>query len=334
MKMLPGANRRPRSAVELMQHEIITRLKAIRHRQEKRLVVASLARGLLAGSIVALTFAGMAAATLWLPLPAVPGRFWVLVVLSCLAGVAVVAGVVLGVARRPRLPAGLAPVAALVDAQCRLQDRLRTALEFLEKAERKPVEELQIAEAAGHLWRVDPAEIFAAASNRSLLAGVMLSLAAGGLIAWGWLGPANRSKVVGTLRVLQPADGTRSVPATKGDHGVPQPADGTRSVPATRGDHRVPRPPTVAETPSRTPHDPHWGPAPAARVTPARASLGAGPTLEQALAEATRAGAAGSTPAVPVQPAAAPAADQGELLPLEYRQMLRQYFESIRPKEE
>ena len=118
-----------------MQHEIITRLKAIRHRQEKRLVVASLARGLLAGSIVALTFAGMAAATLWLPLPAVPGRFWVLVVLSCLAGVAVVAGVVLGVARRPRLPAGLAPVAALVDAQCRLQDRLRTALEFLEKAD-------------------------------------------------------------------------------------------------------------------------------------------------------------------------------------------------------
>jgi hypothetical protein len=69
-------------------------------------------------------------------------------------------------------------------------------------------------------------------------------------------------------------------------------------------------------------------------VAPARASLGAGPTLEEVLAEAARAGAAGSAPVVPVQPAAAPSVDQGELLPLEYRRVLRQYFESIRPKEE
>jgi len=80
--------------------------------------------------------------------------------------------------------------------------------------------------------------------------------------------------------------------------------------------------------------DPHWGPAPAARVAPARASLGSGPTLEEILAEAARAGAAGSAPVLPAQPAAAPSADEGELLPLEHRQLLRRYFESIRPKEE
>ncbi len=299
-----------------MQHEIIAKLKTVRHRQEKRLVVAALARGLLAGSIAALALAGMAAATLWLPLPAVSGRFWVLAVLSCLAGAAVLAAVAISVTRRGRLPAGLAPVAEFVDARCRLQDRLRTALEFLEKADRKPVEELQIAEAAGHLSRVDPAEIAGAASFRPLLAGLLLSLAAGGLIAWGWLGPASRSMVVGTLRVPRPADGTRSVPATRGDHHVPQ------------------RTAVLADAPPMAPRDPHWGPAPAARVAPARASLGTGPKLEEVLAEAARAGAAGSAPAVSAETVAAPSAEQGELLPLEYRQLLRQYFESIRPKEE
>jgi hypothetical protein len=262
----------------------------------------------------------MAVATVWLPLPAVPGRFWVLVVLSCLAGAAVVAGVVLSVARRSRLPAGLVPVAVLVDAQCRLQDRLQTALEFLEKADRNPVEELQIAEAVGHLSRVDPAEIFAAASSRSLLAGILLSLAAGGLIAWGWLGPANRPN-----STLSSRGATGSLPTRVSGGTGGQAARGTRA----------PQPAAaIAGKPPVARRDPHWGPAPAARVAPARASLGAGPTLEEVLAEAARAGAAGSAPVVPAQPDAAPSADQGELLPLEYRQVLRQYFESIRPKDE
>jgi hypothetical protein len=64
-------------------------------------------------------------------------------------------------------------------------------------------------------------------------------------------------------------------------------------------------------------------------VAPARASLGTGPKLEEILAQA-----AGSAPAAPAESVAAPSADQGELLPLEYRLLLRQYFESIRPKEE
>jgi hypothetical protein len=306
-----------------MENEIITRLKMIRHRQEKRLVVASMARGLLAGSIAALALGAMAAATLWLPLPAMPGRFWVLAVLSCLAGAALVAGVALGVARRPRLPAGLVPVAELVDAQCRLQDRLRTALEFLEKADRNPVEELQIAEAAGHLSRVDPAEIAGAASNRPFLAAVVLSLAAGGLIAWGWLGPANRSIARAALGPVSPG----------GHAGIA--AAGTNGIAGRQVANPVPQPETrLAGEPPLAPRDPHWGPAPAAHLAPARASLGAGPTLEEILAEAAQAGTAGSVPAVSAEAAAAAPADQGELLPLEYRPLLRQYFESIRPKQE
>ena len=293
-----------------MQHEIITRLKSIRHRQEKRLVDAALAGGLLAGSIVALAAGGMAAATGWLPLPVVPGRYWVLVVLSSLAGAAVVGGVVLGVARRGRLPAGLAPVAALVDAQCGLKDRLRTALEFLEPAERNPVEELQIAEATGHLSQVDPIELVPAASSRSFLAGVLFSLAAGGLIAWAWLGPGNKPISTAVLEPVSP-----------GGHA------GKAAV-AKESITRLTAEPTPA------PRDPHWGPAPAARVAPARATLGAGPTLEEILAEATRAEAAGSAPAVPAQSDTSPTADQGESLPLEYRPVLQHYFESIRPKEE
>ncbi len=297
-----------------MPHEIISRLKTIRHRQGTRLVVASLSRGLLAGSIAALGFGGMAAATLWLPLPAVPGRFWVLAVLSSLAGAAVLAGVVLGMARRPRPPAGLAPVAELVDAKCGLQDRLRTALEFLDKADRKPVEELQIAEAAGHLSRVDPAEIFAAASSRPLLAGVLLSLAAGGLIAWGWLGPASRSMSMATFGPVSPG-GHAGIADRQGVNRVPQPAA------------------SLAGQPPVAPRDARWGPAPVARVTAARVSLGAGLKPEEVLAEAARAEPAGSVPAIPAETVAAPLADEGELLPLEYRPLLRRYFESIRPKE-
>ena len=293
-----------------MQHEIITRLQAIRQRQEKRLVGAALAGGLLAGSIVALAAGGMAAATRWLPLLAVPGRYWVLVVLSSLAGAAIVAGVTLGVARRGRLPAGLAPAAALVDAQCGLKDRLRTAVDFLEKPDRNPVEELQIAEATGHLSQVDPIELVPAASSRSFLAGVLFTLAAGGLIACGWLGPANKPISTAALGRVSPGGHAGKAAAAKES--------------TTR----------LTAEPTPTPRDPHWGPAPAARVAPARASLGAGPTLDEILAESPRAEATASAPVMPAQSDASPTADQGESLPLEYRQMLRRYFESIRPKEE
>jgi hypothetical protein len=293
-----------------MQHEITTRLTAIRHRQEKRLVGAGLASGLLAGSIVALAAGGMAAATRWLPLPAAPGRYWVLVVLSSLAGVAIVAGMMLGVARRGRLPAGLATVAALVDAQCGLKDRLRTALEFLEKTDRNPIEDLQIAETTGHLPQVDPIELVPATSSRSYLAGILFSLAAGGLIAWAWLGPAN-----------QPSSTAAFGPVSPGGHAG-------KAAAAKESIARLAAEPTPALS------DPRWGPAPAARVAPARASLGAGPTLEEILAESPRAEASGSAAVMPAQSDASPTADQDESLPLEYRQMLRRYFESIRPREE
>jgi hypothetical protein len=214
-------------------------------------------------------------------------------------------------------------VAVLADAKCRLQDRLRTALEFLEKADRKPVEELQIAEAAGHLWRVDPAEIVPAAWDRSFLAGLVLSLAAGGLIACGWLGPASRPVARAALGSVSPG-GQAGMTAARTNGGA-----------GRQGAHPFPQAATgPADQRPMAPRDPHWQPAPAARVAPARASLGTGPTLEEILAEAARAGAAASNAAVSAETVAASSADEGELLPLEHRRMLRSYFESIRPKEE
>jgi hypothetical protein len=281
----------------VMPHPILDLLTTIRHRQERNLLLGAVGRGLLVGAAAALVPAALTWAVRFLPAAGPMVRLWVPVAMAVLAALAVLAGLVRGVARRLRLPTGLKPVARLVDAQANLQDRTITALAFLEKTELSPVEELQLAEASGRLANVDPAAVVPGQSPKWLILGMLLLATASGSIAAAFYFPAktpppqNHELVVSNPPAKPPAPPTTSKPVLA---------------------------------------DLHWQPAPAAMVAAARSSVQPGVALEQFVAEMGRAADTAVTPTVPGA-AAQPTVLEGERLPLEYRKMLRQYFESIRP---
>ena len=277
-----------------MPHPILDRLTLLRRRQEMNLLLAGAGRGLVTGAAGAMVLALLLWAAWLVPASRPLVRAWLPVGLASVAGVAVLAGLATGIARRARAADELDAVAALVDAEEHLQDRAVTALAFLRKSERSelaPMEELQLAEAADRLASIDPTVVVPRRWPRSLGAGAGLLFVAAGLIADAMFFP-------------------------------PPPARQAAAEPKP-----VARPPAKAVASKPAGPAIGWQPAPAARVAAARSSVMPALELDQIVAEAARtADAQTSSGATPP-----PTVLEGERVPLEYRKILRQYFEAIRP---
>ncbi|HUY87689.1 MAG TPA: hypothetical protein VMV10_03035 [Pirellulales bacterium] len=125
-----------------MERAIYGRLAQVRRRQRRLFVERMASAGLLVGSLVGLALALGRWLAAWPVTPWQPA-------LAFLIGPAL--GALLGFFWPQRWRAA----AAAVDAHYRLKDRAVTALAFLGKTEKTPLDELQVRDAAEHLSRVD-----------------------------------------------------------------------------------------------------------------------------------------------------------------------------------
>lgn len=297
------------------QHEIITRLTLVCKRQRSRAVLQGVGRGLLYGSAIALAIGLLSLALAMWPFPpavlpdAAKWLFhWAL--LTGLAVTALVVGPLIGVWHAVRHEPEMHAAAALVDRHYRLQDRTITALGFLEKADRRPLEEMQIADCTERLSRLDPRAVVRLGLPRPLPAALVLSaLAVAAIVA-----PAG----------VRPPKGPPVEPAPE----------------ATAADEpTVEEPsPLAAATAARSAAEIEWQVAPLGEVIESRSSLPADATLEEIASDTgrpatgSRAGdSAGAGDAEGKRPTEIVL--EGELLPLEHRRTIRRYFESIRPQE-
>src|SRR5262249_3362632 len=79
--------------------------------------------------------------------------------------------------------------AVAVDRYYRLKDRAATALEFLRRDARTPLQTLQIQDALEHLRRVDPGRVVPLRGPAPLPFAAVLVLAAGALLFWPFPAP-------------------------------------------------------------------------------------------------------------------------------------------------
>src|SRR3990170_4661970 len=144
-----------------VKSKVLARLTPVSRRQRRRAVLEAVGRGLICGSAVAVAIGlvNLALATWPLLLTVLPQPSRWLVRWALLPGLGAVALLVgpstsawLAFCRRPNWRAA----AAAVDRHYGLQDRTVTALGFLEKADRKLLEEMQIADCGERLAQVDP----------------------------------------------------------------------------------------------------------------------------------------------------------------------------------
>jgi hypothetical protein len=164
-----------------MRDAIYASLRPVRSRQRTRLTLGAVVVGTAAGAAATLS---AAAAAYWLDIPRAVG------VALLAAGPAV--GLLAGLLARRTWHAA----AAAVDTHYALKDRAVTALAFAAQPEPTPVQSLQLADAAGHLGRVEPAAVVPLAAPRAwpaALAGLAAAVAA--VLCW----PAHERQAAAAL---------------------------------------------------------------------------------------------------------------------------------------
>lgn len=154
-----------------MERAIYGRLALVRRRQRRLFIERMASGGLLIGSLVALVLGAGRWLADW---PVAP---W-------LAAIVFAAGPVLGALVGLFWPLGWRAAAAAVDAHYRLKDRAVTALAFLSKTDKSPLDELQMRDAAEHLSRVDAHAVVPWRAPRLLPAAVAAFAIAAALIVW------------------------------------------------------------------------------------------------------------------------------------------------------
>jgi hypothetical protein len=163
-----------------MQESVYGVLASVGRRQRAAFALRLTMYGLLAGSLLGLFF-GLFAWRYGSPLP-----------LGLTVAVVAVAGPVFALAfalagllwRR-----GIHDAAVAVDRHYQLKDRSATALEFLSKSIRTPLQSLQIADAVKHLQGVDPRQVAPLQRPRSLPYALGLWLAAAAIAVLMWVFP-------------------------------------------------------------------------------------------------------------------------------------------------
>ncbi|MHC4402118.1 MAG: hypothetical protein ACYTG0_20800 [Planctomycetota bacterium] len=315
-----------------VQHEIFLRLAPVRKGLRKRAVMRSCGRGLLGGSAIAIALGLAGVALLVTPTGAlvrsIAGRGVAAIVLSSAAALALLVPPVLAAwlaaLRRPSWRAA----AAAVDGHYRLQDRVATALDFLQKRDRTPWEELQIADAVRHLGDVNPTTALPTGLPKPLPVAMLLAAVA--------------ACAVGAPLLLATQDGIDGGGKTAGSPILTGPT--SQPAPTGRAGLNEPRPMTV--DPSQNVigrNEPVAGPigwqqAPPGEVAVGKVHLGSGQSFRESVKAAIEAIASGRTKtleppdeanwAKPIETVVAP-----ERLPLEYRRLARLYLESIRPND-
>ena len=292
------------------EHELFARLGPVCKRREAAMLLRGLGRAMLGGLAVAglvVLLWGSAAFCAWAGLPGMPSvpRCVPLIVVSATLGLTPLVGGWLGLCRERDWHAA----AVAVDRHYGLDDRTVTALQFLAKPERKPLEERQIAQCMEHLDRVDAEAVVPLASSRFVIITVIFVVLGGAIML--------------PLAVEPPPS-----PSIRSEPGPPPtitPAD-ERAIPDTAAIDA-----SVAESVD-------WQVAPSGEVKVTRAALTAGLTLEQIVAGADPSTKPGQTDAdAPGRDAQAEATTQSVLgsepIPLRHCRTVRRYFESIRPNE-
>jgi len=282
-----------------MENEITARLSPVRKRREKQTLLDAVGRGFLRGATVAVVLGLLRWPLDLLPLPALWGWPLAGIVAAAVALAAIAWGIVAGVRQAARKKSGWQAAARAVDDRYRLEDRTVTALQLAEKAERKPLEELALADARAKLAHLDLAAVVPVAIPRSLVAAAILTAVSVALFAW------------------------------------PQPEALSRLVrqeasPASPAAAPAPREPAADAGVSRHLRESiDWQDAPAGRIAP-RPNRGTGEQgLAKVLAEAARTSEISDEERSPNATVLEPASPS-----LEHRRTVRRYFESIRPKED
>ncbi|HTU17046.1 MAG TPA: hypothetical protein VMG10_03220 [Gemmataceae bacterium] len=160
-----------------MQESVSGVLASVRRRQRAAFALRLTMYGLLAGSLLGLLF-GFFAWRYGSPL-----SLRLTVVLVAAAGpVLALAFALAGLLWRRAIH----DAAAAVDRHYQLKDRSATALEFLSKSARTPLQSLQIADAVQHLQHVDPRQVAPLRRPRSLpyAVGVWVAAAAIAVLLW------------------------------------------------------------------------------------------------------------------------------------------------------
>lgn len=154
-----------------MERAIFAHLSQVRRRQRRLFVARMMSAGLLFGSLAGVLLGAGRCLADWSVAP------W-LVIVVFLAGP--LCGALVGFFRPLRWHAA----AAAVDAHYRLKDRAVTALAFLQKSEKTPLDELQVSDAARHLSQIDPPAVVPWKSPRLLPAALAALAAAVALMVW------------------------------------------------------------------------------------------------------------------------------------------------------
>jgi len=278
-------------------------------------VLEAAGRGLLCGSAIALALGlvSLALARWPLHLTVLSGLsqgFLHWTVLSGLAAAALLIGPCVGAWFAVRREPDWLAAAAAVDRRYQLHDRTVTAITFLEKAERTPLEELEIADCMERLAQADPRSVVHVGLPRPMPAALLLSVLA-------------VAAIVGPVAV-EPSAGTPGEPPAEAAT-VAKPAEDKL-------------PPDAAAMAARFAAEIKWQAAPSAEVVVNRSNLLVGATLEEVISGADEAAMHGRTDgsgrAGDSERAKQPEIVlEGELLPWEHRRTIRRYFESIRPQE-
>lgn len=140
-------------------------VRTVRGRQQRQLVWKFASAGLL--------WSGLAAFVLATARLFIEGGFawsWVLATL--------IGGPLVGLCYAMLHFPTMRQAAAAIDRAFNLKDRTQTALNFLARAEKQPLQELQLADAEQHLAQVDPVAVAPFQRPRSLPIGLVASLAA------------------------------------------------------------------------------------------------------------------------------------------------------------
>ncbi len=299
------------------EHEIFARLSPVCSRERRRAVLRATGRGLLGGSLVAVALGlvnlALGAAPLFSAmLPDASSWLVRWALLPGAAGVALLAGPSIAAWRAARRKPDRHAAAAAVDRHYGLDDRTRTALAFLEKTDRTPLEEMQIADCAERLAGIDPRAVVPGGLPKPWGAALVLSVLAVAAIA-------------GPLAIRPPTYPAVAVQGTEAD------AEGTPAIGPT--DERP-----AAGTPTSAPlaAEIEWRVAPSAEVVVTRANLLDGVPLEAVISDEDRPGAPDRSvapgDAKKIQPGGpAPIVLEGELVPWRHRLTVRRYFRSLRP---
>lgn len=293
-----------------MESQLHAILAPVRKRLDAQTTMKHAARGLLAGAAVAVVVAPL---RWWLPFGVVAGLMIAAVVLG------LVVGLWLAMLRKSDWHAA----AAAVDAHYGLQDRTVTALAFLARTSRSPMEDMQIAEALRRLAGIDPRQVVRSRFRREFLGAAGLTIVAAAVAALPLGTKASQPGAQIVAGEQEPSEPAR--PPEQALEGPKKPPAAKPAAPELRPD------PAAAE---RLRAAVRWHPAAGGAGPLDSAGAPAGPRLSElasqlaAEAEAPDAGAG-----VAAKPQAADAVGQREHVPLRYRRAVRRYLESIRPPE-